>query len=211
VSKLGLQALFVVLDACALVCGDGKDFRCEESMAQNMEPGIVQRHLDWIDTALAPAARWKIVVAHWPIFSFMGNGPSAVLERELVPRMVKAGVQIYFSGHDHSLQHVQLKPSALTGIKAKVAALAAAQGRGGRHDHGVLASRAPDFFVSGAGGYRLHPVLKQDADPAPNEHADSVFAASTFGFATAVLSRGEFELEFIAANGSRIYKVTREA
>ena len=129
VSKSGLQALFVVLDACALVCGDGKDFRCEDKMAQNMEPGIAQTHLDWIDAALAPAAKWKIVMAHWPIYSFMGNGPSAVLERELVPRMVQAGVQVYFSGHDHSLQHVRLKPSALTGIKAKAAARREARAR----------------------------------------------------------------------------------
>ena len=57
---------------------------------------------------------------------------------------------------------------------------------------------------------RLHPELKQDADRAPNDRADSVFAAATFGFATAVLSREQLELEFIAANGSRIYKVTRE-
>ena len=57
---------------------------------------------------------------------------------------------------------------------------------------------------------RLHPELKQDADRAPNDRAESVFAASTFGFATAVLSREQLELEFIAANGSRIYKVTRE-
>lgn len=179
------RILLVVLDACALICGEGKDFRCEAAMDQNFrdQPTLIQDQLSWLDHILNQPARWKIVVAHWPIFSFMGNGPSAVLDELLVPRLIRYNVQAYFSGHDHSLQHVRLRSSRKIG--------------------------GPDFFVSGGGGYRLHPELKSDADTKPNKKAKSVFAASTFGFAAVELSRESLILRFIAVNGSEIYSMSR--
>lgn len=64
------------LDACLLVCGQAGNFRCEDAMQQNFPPGstTMQEHLRWIREELAKPARFRIVVGHWPVYSFLGNG-----------------------------------------------------------------------------------------------------------------------------------------
>ena len=63
--------------------------------------------LAWLDQTLASSdAEWKIVVGHHPVYtgstSYLDN--PFLIER-LVPIFERRGVQIYFAGHDHNLQH----------------------------------------------------------------------------------------------------------
>lgn len=69
----------VHLDACLLVCGRQGNYRCEPSMRQNFDEDDkvdtqVRAHLTWIDQELTKPACWRVVVGHWPLYSFFGNG-----------------------------------------------------------------------------------------------------------------------------------------
>jgi tartrate-resistant acid phosphatase type 5 len=64
--------------------------------------------LDWLDRELGrSAARWKIVYGHYPIYSAGSDRDDAELIAKLLPILEKHHVQIYLSGHVHSLQDVQ--------------------------------------------------------------------------------------------------------
>ena len=64
--------------------------------------------LRWLEDQLADSrARWKLVIGHHPVFSGgerHGNTPELV--REVKPMLDRYGVQAYFNGHDHNLQHL---------------------------------------------------------------------------------------------------------
>lgn len=62
------------------------------------------RELAWLDERLAASdARWKIVVGHHSIHSGGPHGDDPLLVRELEPLLVRHGVDLYVSGHDHYL------------------------------------------------------------------------------------------------------------
>ena len=71
----------VHIDACLLVCGLPGNFRCEDAMNQNFPKGSPsqQHHLQWIAEELAKPAQFRIVVGHWPLYSFFGNGTYLLL------------------------------------------------------------------------------------------------------------------------------------
>ena len=121
----GELALFVI-DMCTFVCGQEgpPNWRCEASddMPAVGHEGPTKRAemVQWLERELDKAGcgtlqaaaghrTWCGVVGHWPAFSFGGNGPTDVIIEELVPLMQKAGVQAYFSGHDHNLQAISHK------------------------------------------------------------------------------------------------------
>ena len=63
--------------------------------------------LEWLDRTLETSdAAWKIVVGHHPIYvgSTAYSDNERLVER-LVPIFERHGVQAYFAGHDHNLQH----------------------------------------------------------------------------------------------------------
>jgi acid phosphatase len=67
----------------------------------------MREQYEWLDAELGkPGADWKIVFGHHPL---LGNGPSgrarAPMSR-LVPLLEKHGVDVYFAGHDHTLEWV---------------------------------------------------------------------------------------------------------
>lgn len=64
--------------------------------------------LMWLERVLASCTSdWKIVVGHHPIFSSGRHGPSATLAHHVRPLLERYGVQAYFNGHDHDLEHLQ--------------------------------------------------------------------------------------------------------
>ncbi len=69
------------------------------------------QQLHWLDSVLVHAKeKWKIVVAHHPVYSSNPrHGNSERLIALLKPKLEKYGVQLYLSGHDHDLQHQQPK------------------------------------------------------------------------------------------------------
>ncbi len=69
----------------------------------------VPAQMAWLDHALASStAPWKLVIGHHPIYSAgLGHGNEQDLIENLLPMLQKHGVQAYFCGHDHDLQHLQ--------------------------------------------------------------------------------------------------------
>ncbi len=66
-----------------------------------------ERQLAWLERALSNSrAAWKIVVGHHPIYSGSHGGEAFLLER-VAPLLERHGVQAYFNGHDHDLQHIR--------------------------------------------------------------------------------------------------------
>jgi hypothetical protein len=64
--------------------------------------------LRWLDSTLAATtAQWKIVVGHHPVYVASSRyEDNPYLISDLVPIMERHGVQVYFAGHDHNLQHL---------------------------------------------------------------------------------------------------------
>ena len=63
----------------------------------------------WIDAALAAATEdWKIAVFHHPIYSDGDrHGPNVALRVLLEPMMIKHGVDVVFSGHEHIYERIK--------------------------------------------------------------------------------------------------------
>ena len=62
-----------------------------------------RKQVAWAETALGEASeRWKIVIFHHPLYSNAArHGSDVQLRTILEPLLVKAGVTVVFSGHDH--------------------------------------------------------------------------------------------------------------
>lgn len=68
-----------------------------------------RRQLGWLDSTLtASTADWRIVAGHHPLYSAGDHGGSRTMQRLLEPIFQKHGVQMYFAGHDHDLQHLRV-------------------------------------------------------------------------------------------------------
>lgn len=69
----------------------------------------------WLEAALAEStADWLLVVGHHPVFSGGEHGDTPSLVARLLPLLEKHHVDMYVSGHDHTLQHLQHLPTTHT-------------------------------------------------------------------------------------------------
>ncbi|TYZ61332.1 hypothetical protein PybrP1_010372 [[Pythium] brassicae (nom. inval.)] len=171
----------VVLDACDLVCGhEPRNVRCNAAMNAQTSAASRLEQYRWADAVLGagrPAGverMWTVVVGHWGVYSFAGNAHTPELIASLDPLLAKHKVHAYFSGHDHCLQHVTIASGA---------------GRPPRH-----------YFVSGAGGYRVHTLA-----PKARESPDLVHAAMTHGFMWVKVTRTRFQVQFVDKAGEVLY------
>ncbi len=96
-------AEFFVLDTNPMIEDGWEDLFASEEMAGN----DVETQLAWLDSALAASeAAWKIVIGHHAIYSSgKRHGGYKVLQETVQPILERHGVQAYFNGHDHNLQH----------------------------------------------------------------------------------------------------------
>jgi acid phosphatase len=68
----------------------------------------IAQQLTWLESSLAAStAPWKILVAHHPVYSGGIHGDTPYIIQHVLPLLKKYGVQAYFNGHDHDLQHLQ--------------------------------------------------------------------------------------------------------
>jgi tartrate-resistant acid phosphatase type 5 len=73
----------------------------------NVRTQDVPKQMAWFQTALAAStAQWKIVLGHHPIYSGGRHGDTPELVEKVLPLLREHGVQAYFNGHDHDLQHL---------------------------------------------------------------------------------------------------------
>jgi tartrate-resistant acid phosphatase type 5 len=66
------------------------------------------KQVAWLEQQLrASTAPWKIVVGHHPVYSGGQHGDTPYIVEHILPLLERYGVQAYFNGHDHDLQHLQ--------------------------------------------------------------------------------------------------------
>jgi hypothetical protein len=89
-----------------------------------------KRQADWLAAELARprTAPWLFVLGHHPVYSDGHHGDSEPLIRQVDPLLRRHKVDLYLSGHDHDMQHLE------------------------------FAGHPTSFVVSGAGGARARPV-----------------------------------------------------
>jgi acid phosphatase len=74
----------------------------------NVKSQNVLKQMAWFEAALAASTTpWKIVVGHHPIYTGGEHGDTPYLVKRVLPLLEKYGVQAFFNGHDHDLQHLQ--------------------------------------------------------------------------------------------------------
>jgi acid phosphatase len=94
---------FFHLDTTPMKTSDDLAIPGHHLQAQDV-PGQVA----WFESALAASkAPWKIVIAHHPVYSGGIHGDTPYVIQHILPLLKKYGVQAYFNGHDHDLQHLQ--------------------------------------------------------------------------------------------------------
>ncbi|QXV65635.1 metallophosphoesterase [Mucilaginibacter sp. 21P] len=77
----------------------------------------VDKQMVWIDEQLKKAddVKWKMIIGHHPYYTVgprIKNYDTLTVREKLSPVFKKYNVDVYLSGHDHSLQH--LKPEGVT-------------------------------------------------------------------------------------------------
>ncbi|GAB3932021.1 metallophosphoesterase [Mucilaginibacter myungsuensis] len=98
------KALFVMIDTDPMLFEDKKEY--------------VNKQMAWLEHTLANASakvKWKIVVGHHPAYTVgprIKNYDTLTARKMLTDVFNKHKVDLYLSGHDHSLQH--LKPIGFT-------------------------------------------------------------------------------------------------
>ncbi|GJP48364.1 hypothetical protein CLOM_g7661 [Closterium sp. NIES-68] len=70
--------------------------RQEEAQLQELE--------GWLSNS---QARWKVVGAHHPVFSYGKHGDQQEMVERIKPLLEKYGVDVYINGHDHNMQHIK--------------------------------------------------------------------------------------------------------
>ncbi|KAF4323343.1 hypothetical protein JM18_000480 [Phytophthora kernoviae] len=170
----------VVIDACDLVCGrEPRDARCNGKMLEQSSVKSRKEQYEWIEQTLSagkPAGverMWTIVMGHWGVFSYAGNADTHELIYMLDPLMKKYGVHAYFNGHDHSMQHIRKTD-----------------------DDGTISN----YFISGAGGYRIHTL-----QPNARANPDLVHAALTHGFMSVRMTKDYFRVHLVDHQGEILY------
>ena len=95
---------FIFIDTSPL-----EDPYYSEEYKQGLLTQDTTRQLHWIDSLLKKStARWKFVIGHHHVYT-AGKRVSEVayLRRHLERILIKNKVDIYFCGHEHSLQHIK--------------------------------------------------------------------------------------------------------
>jgi tartrate-resistant acid phosphatase type 5 len=97
------RALFVFLDTTPLADPDRTYLYPQSTRLWDRSA-----QLRWLDSTLAAStAHWKVVVGHHPVYVASSKyEDNPYLLSDLVPILERHGVQAYFAGHDHNLQHL---------------------------------------------------------------------------------------------------------
>jgi len=102
----GVKVLFLFLDTMVLAVADlGLFENGTRGKRYWVEAEQRSQHWKWLEETLkASTADWVFVVGHHPVFSAGKHGDQATLKQKLDPLLVKYGVDMYLSGHDHDQQ-----------------------------------------------------------------------------------------------------------
>lgn len=110
----GDKVLMIFIDTCPLI----PEFHANPQYAPFVENQHPENQLAWIDETLkkaGPDIKWKMVIGHHPIYTVgprIKNYDTLAVRKVLKNIFERNKVDVYLSGHDHSLQH--LKPEGFT-------------------------------------------------------------------------------------------------
>ena len=80
-----------------------------DSSKSDMASKQWQAQKQWLEAELAkPRAPWTVCAAHRPLFSNGMHGDSSRMQSEWGPILKKYRVDFYLSGHEHSLEHLEI-------------------------------------------------------------------------------------------------------
>jgi acid phosphatase len=100
----GARADFFYIDTTPMV----KSYHTNRHTRGQVATQDVTGQLDWLKAGLAASkAQWKMVIGHHPIYSGGLHGDTPELIETVLPLLRQHGVQAYFNGHDHDLQHLK--------------------------------------------------------------------------------------------------------
>ncbi|MNJ87286.1 3',5'-cyclic adenosine monophosphate phosphodiesterase CpdA [compost metagenome] len=108
------QVLIVFMDTNPLI----PEFYKNSEYGPNVQGQDTTLQKKWLNKVLSdtsPDIKWKIVVGHHPMFtggSRTNTYDTKAIRNSLKPILDKYGVDVYLSGHEHSLQYI--KPSGKT-------------------------------------------------------------------------------------------------
>jgi tartrate-resistant acid phosphatase type 5 len=101
---------FVFIDTSPLI----GDYHKRGNNYPDLNQQDTTKQLLWLDSVLTSSKEHlKIVVGHHPIYSVGEHGSEPDMKRMVEGKLEKHHVQVYFAGHDHSLQSLQKKGSAV--------------------------------------------------------------------------------------------------
>jgi hypothetical protein len=76
----------------------------------------VENQLSWLDNTLKKStAKWKIAMGHHPVYAGTTKSESerTDLQKRLLPILEKYDVDVYYNGHIHNFQHINIEGSAI--------------------------------------------------------------------------------------------------
>lgn len=108
--------------------------------------------MDWLrDTLNQSKPDWRVVIGHHPVYSSgRRHGDSEELQDLLTPLFAQHGVNAYFAGHDHHLEHY--KPEGATHYFIS----------GGGAEHRRVKHRADTKFAAASAGF-AHVLINKSA------------------------------------------------
>jgi hypothetical protein len=108
---------------------------------QGEEQGMVE----WLEQALAAStARWKLVIAHHPLWWSSGREQSRLLREKLLPSLCRHA-DVYLAGHEHTLEVHTQDCSAVLGTSEAPPLLTVISGAAGKQrplDSALMAEQA---------------------------------------------------------------------
>jgi len=102
------KVLMLFIDTCPLI----PEFHASEQYAPFVKDQHPEKQLQWIDETLKNAGsdvRWKMVVGHHPMYTVgprIKNYDTLAVRKALSDIFERNKVDVYLSGHDHSMQHL---------------------------------------------------------------------------------------------------------
>ena len=103
------KLLMVFIDTCPLI----PEFHTSEQYGPWVKDQQPEKQLQWLDETLknaGPDVKWKMVVGHHPIYTVgprIKNYDTLAVRKVLADIFERNKVDVYLSGHDHSLQHLK--------------------------------------------------------------------------------------------------------
>lgn len=106
--KGGGKVLMIYIDTCPLI----PEFHQSEQYKPWVQDQHPEKQLKWLDDTLknaGPDVKWKMVMGHHPIYTVgprIKNYDTLAVRKVLEDIFQRNKVDVYLSGHDHSLQHL---------------------------------------------------------------------------------------------------------